>query len=831
MIPIEGQDARGRLVQPMWAMSAIVASVALAVCAAWPIYGTTRVIAVAAGGLVIGALSVLGAKARQWRWWSAAGLAFGGYVIAVVPLAEPSAMTDPGRVGRAVINGVAGIIFGWKQLLTVSTPAGSYQGVLVPFLVVILVGVLAATALATSGKRAAPWAVIPMLAMVVFGAAFGSEATGPDVEIGPVTLPAPWHVTVGGLAVMVNATWLMGRARMTRNAALKLSRSGASPVRQSRESRALQARRHIIAGALVAMALGAGVAAAPVAASLGPRTALRDAVDPVLMLERQPSPLSSYRQYFTGGGYSAELFSVAGAEGVDRIRIAALDSYDGRTFHVGDSTGSATFSREPLVQDAQVLITIGPGYTGVWVPVVSAHGGAPHFEGPRAEELADAYFGSSSLNAGVVVTSDSANGVGLRAGDSYGVAIDDAMEDFASFSSTIGHDPLIASEDVPGLASWVEAQDKGRTGADLAALVTLLRERGYLSHSSQNDVTSGSWIRYLSANSSYVFTPSRSGHSAARIDEVFLAMLEQERRAGQQASAPLLVAGVGDDEQFATAGALLARYLGFESRVVLGVRVGETPEGAGVPSCHVVCTGANVTAWAEARSAGGAWVALDMTPQHQIVPNRIKAGERPPENPTEVVQQGSKVLEPPSSQSDATESTNPDPPVESTPRRSTVATLVTFLTGALALTLVVLPLLVFPVMKSIRRRWRRHGRAAEVAMVGAWEELLDTYTDLGFELPRGLTRAELADVLERPAAMALASQVDEAVFGERSPTGEAATAAWDIFAAERRAVGAEVTMTRRARAVMTPSSFLRTLRVHRQKRLDPRLTGRIRYEL
>jgi len=217
---VRAAGGRGQLALTM---GAIIASVALATAGAWPIYETPHLLLVAAGGLIVGAGAVLGTRALTWPRWSVVGLAFGGYVLAVVPLAIPSAMTGPSRVGRAALNGVAGIVTGWKQLLTVSIPAGSYQGVLIPFFVTVLIGSLTATALATSGRRWAPWAVAPMLAMVLFGAAFGSDATGADASLGPITVPAPSHVAVGGLALIVCATWLIGRARIGRSAALRVS--------------------------------------------------------------------------------------------------------------------------------------------------------------------------------------------------------------------------------------------------------------------------------------------------------------------------------------------------------------------------------------------------------------------------------------------------------------------------------------------------------------------------------------------------------------------------------------------------------------------------------
>ena len=186
--------------------------------------------------------------------------------------------------------------------------------------------------------------------------------------------------------------------------------------------------------------------------------------------------------------------------------------------------------------------------------------------------------------------------------------------------------------------------------------------RGYLSHSAYDDSAAAQWIAALNSDSPYTFTPSRSGHSAARVDELFTAMVDQQRRAGVGATPNALVAAVGDDEQFATAAALLARYLGFESRVVLACWWAHRRDGAAVPACTSVCTGANITAWTEVRGADGTWAVLDATPQHEIVPTRIEQGKRLPENPTEVVQPGSKVLEPPSSQSDATESANSNTP-------------------------------------------------------------------------------------------------------------------------------------------------------------------------
>src|SRR5699024_11173578 len=96
------------------------------------------------------------------------------------------------------------------------------------------------------------------------------------------------------------------------------------------------------------------------------------------------------------------------------------------------------------------------------------------------------------------------------------------------------------------------------------------------------------------------------------------------------------------------------------------------------------------------------------------------------------------------------------------------------------------PLLAFPAGKWLFRRWRRKAVVPDVAIVGAWAELMDRYVDAVVEVPVGLTRAETADVLDRPAAVAVAAIVDRAVFAEHPPTHQASEALWQVLDDERR---------------------------------------------
>lgn len=805
--------------QLAWGLGSLLVMIALATAAAWPLYESPRVAVVAGAGAVIGIGAVLMGWFLGWRWWTTGLVAAGGYVVAVVPVAIPSAMTDPARIARGIAQGVSGIVLAWKQLLTISLPAGDYQGVLVPFFVTVVVGALAATALVLFGGRWAPLAVVPMLLMVVFGAFFGGSATAADTTVGPFTVPAPMHVLIASLAVIVGIAWLLIRARVERAEAIGAARSRTGTATLGSSSSGHMVRRYLLAGALVAATVVGSLLLAPLADSWGPRQVPRDEIDPLLVLQRQPSPLLSYREWFEGDNHDTVLFSVDNAGTADRVRIATLNAYDGEVFFVDPHSESARFSRQPMVQEPTMTITVGEGYAGVWVPLTTSDGGAPQFLGDRAQELTDAYYASTALDAGVLASesltgSAVSPGAALQPGDSFRIS-SVASSPADQITSASGGAALVSEDDYPAMAAWVELQDLGRSGGDLVELVDRLRARGYLSHSTREGEHTTEWVNALESRSDYTFVGSRAGHSGARIDELFAALVDQQRRAGVDASDQALVAAVGDDEQFATAAALLGQYLGFESRVVVGVRLGGESADMGVPPCTAECTGGNLTAWVEVRAAGQDWVTLDATPQFETTPLLIEEGQTPPENPTQPDQVASEVIEPgtATSESDSTSPTEEDI-VEQTWLEQYLPVVVAVATIVIGSGFVLLPLLIFPVAKSARRRWRRRAAVPEVAMVGAWHELIDNYVDLGIPVPVALTRAETADVVDREAAAFVADAVDRAVFSEHPPTRESSEEAWGIVARERKAVAAQVPLARRIRAAFTPTSLIRTLRAH-----------------
>lgn len=801
-------------------LATVALSVAIAVMTAWPIYGNAQSVVAAGTATVIGVGAVVLGWLLSWRWWQTTALVFGLYLLAVVPVAIPSALSSPERILTGVGTGVLDIVMGWKRLLTIEVPTGDFQSVLVPYFFTVTLCTFLATALIVYGGRWAPFAVAPLLLMPLFGSYLGTSAVSPDFTLGPVSVPAPTQTMLAVAAIGVSAIWLIARARMARSHALKEARTRTGSTRLGTTSGALAVRRQALALVMLAVTAGAVLFAAPWASAFGEREVIRDRIDPLLMLQRQASPLSSYREWFGLELYDQTLFSVSAPDSVDRLRIATLNAYDGNSFHVDGADETVRFSRQPQTQSGEITITIGPAFTGVWVPFASADAGAPHFTGDRAAALADSYYASKALDAGVIVEGQGADAVaGLRNGDAYSVSARPAA-DLEAFMGASGGDSRIDEDAYPALVSWVDSQEVGRSGEALVELIDRLRERGYVSHSLRDGPDSNAWLSDLAARTSFEFQGSRSGHNTARIEELFESLLEQQGRAGATAAPEHLVAAVGDDEQFAPAAALIARHLGFDSRVVIGVRLGETGADLAVEPCLDTCTGANVTAWVEVRPLNGQWVPLDTTPQFTMPPSLIEQGQMLPENPTEPHQVPAEVIDPPTILSETTGESTDDTIVEDPPWLDNylhiILTVVAVVVGIL---LLLVPLLVFPVAKLLSRRWRRRAAVPEVAIVAAWAELMDTYVDAGIEVPLGLTRAETADVLERPGAVAVASIVDRAVFAEHPPTREAAQALWQMLDEERRAVRAQTPFLRRLRAVFTPSSLMRTLRAQRSDQI------------
>nr|WP_243752345.1 transglutaminase domain-containing protein [Leucobacter weissii] len=356
---------------------------------------------------------------------------------------------------------------------------------------------------------------------------------------------------------------------------------------------------------------------------------------------------------------------------------------------------------------------------------------------------------------------------------------------------------------MPQLQEWLEAQDQPATGDGLAELVERLRVRGYLSHTLGEDGDSEVWAERAGISS---VKQSPGGHSLARIERLFEELNDQERKVGADGEPPQLVAGIGDDEQFAVAAALIARALGFESRVVLGVRLGGEEQGVpGVPACDGECRGEHLAAWIEVRDDDGAWRPVDVSPQTRTPPQVIEEGSRLPEFGSVPEERDAREVDPPvgtgERDDDAERARNDGGADWVWPTLRAVAL------SLAAAALIAAPLLFLPLAKRRRERRRRTAPDPELRALGAWQEMVDRADDAGVRIPDGVGRGGVAEALGTRPARWSAAQVDRAVFSPAGASGADAEWLWAAADADRAERRAAATRWERLRAAYSLRSY------------------------
>ncbi|WP_322410126.1 DUF3488 and transglutaminase-like domain-containing protein [Microbacterium invictum] len=779
--------------------------VLIAAVAAWPVYRSTSfILLVAVAASLAAGIAVL-AQLRRWSGWLVAALLAGAFVVVGVPLAVPARLAGPAEFVRGLAELGAGVVVGWKDLVTVELPVGSYRNLLMPALVVFLVGTAAALRLSWRADRLAYAAVPVGLAMTGFGLLFGQPVVSAPLVFGPVTLTAPVETAVGALAVLAGILWLAWRTHDERIRALQRA-ALSSGVRITRRPSRSERRRTLLGAGMVVLALVIGAGVVPLLAPGGSRDVLRSAAGPDLDLSREVSPLAEYRALFADDRAGDVLFTVAagGERTPDRVRLATLDTYDGEVFRSGADAASR-FVRLPSALDpgagtpARAEIEIGE-WEGIWMPTLGRVA-TVRFDGDRADALTDRFYYNADL-AAAVQTADG----GFVPGDRYVVdGVEPAPPALSSLSA-----PGAPEDGAPAapenLSRWVERHAVGEGGQALEGLVSLLRERGYLSHALEMGAQPPLWMSDLP---DYRFQPSAAGHSLARIDDMFDTLLERESdpRAAETGN---YVAAIGDDEQFAVAVALIARELGFPSRVVVGARLASPDTGVSVCDGGA-CRAQDISAWTEVQGEDGRWVPIDVTPQYAQSPSLEVTEQRDPENVTEVLPDPVEEVVP------------PDPTQEDSARDDTdeardgldLAWLwpILRITGLvlLILLLVLGPFLAIVLAKSLRRRGRRRRGDAATRVASGWDEYVDAAVDAGHAVPAALTRTEVAAALHAPVGRDLALAADRAVFSRADLSDAEAAEFWRGVDGERRRLRRERGFWRGLAATVSLRSFIRHL--------------------
>lgn len=710
----------------------------------WPVYQNSDFTVMAVGA--IGAAAVVAVLAAVFRWSTLVTtlVALGAFAVLGVPLAIPGeALSRVVPTFRGLLDLTAALALGWKQLVTIPVPVGSYQALLVPAYVLAFVGTLASVTVLLR-SRMPELALVPPLVVFVTAIVLGSDA---------VATPLP--LTLGIVALSVG--WLVWMRRIRRVSHLvSLSSSHADGVRRSERSLASTRSVGIALVAIVAALMtAAGVAVA--LPSVSARTVARTAATPPFDPRDYPSPLSGFRSYLEPAEASDPLFTVSGVGDLHRLRVATMDSYDGVVYSVGTQPNdSGAFSRVPdtlalppasaeaAKRRTRTLEVTIQSLDGPWLPTF---GDLEHiaFGGSAPDALRDGFY----YNAETATMADVTR---LRDGDSYSVTAE------ATPTKTIGQlasaqpgtSRLPALDVVPGRLDDALRRFEGdaRTpGAKLAAALKGMADAGYISHGIGDEVK------------------SLSGHGADRID----ALLTEQ---------PM----VGDQEQYAVAAALMARRIGFPARVVLGFTVPQQGDGD-----SVTITGSDVTAWIQVQTAGDGWVDVDPNPQVRPIP------QKQPDEPKQISRPQS-VVQPPKDTVDHGQSPPPQSHVakqrdDRTPLWLSVLLTVLGVIGwvVLVLALAASPFLAVMAAKWRRRRVRRSPRVLPRGRIsGAWREFADVAVDHGYVPPGAATRSEVATAVGGPRPALLAAVADRSAFGRVEPTDADAEQVWSAVDELRR---------------------------------------------
>lgn len=716
------------------------------------------------GAVVVGAgVAVLAAR-LGWGALPTAGLAAVGYVGfgGVFALRET---TIAGLLPslETLRELAAGVVQGWKQLLTVTTPVSGFEQLFgVPYLAGLVATVLTVS---FALRLRHHWlALLPVAALLVFSISFGdATAVAPTV--------------VGASLAVLGLGWIAWRRVHARTA-------GAGPdlVVDSAE-RARARTRRVAFGAAVLLA--AGTVGGGSLAAFGDgldRTLLREQVVPPLELRSFASPLMSFRKLVEDGEEST-LFTVSGLPADGVIRLASLDLYDGIVYKVSGAggDGSGVFSRVGRVisgQSTGEAATIGvriKDLKGVWVPD-TGHVTRFEFTGGRAEDLASGLHYNQATGTAVATA-------GLTEGDAYTFQ---AQIPRAPTTEQLAHAQIAPirtpmPQMMPDMVQTLV--DEAITGAEapidqVLAIRTYLYSRGTLSHGLESDKVK-----------------SRPGHTYERISSML---------AVQQL--------VGDDEQYAVLMALMLAQVGLPSRVVMGF----APEQAGGGG-EVAVTGADVKAWVEVPLVDYGWVAFYPTPVKEPEPQTPQSRQKPkaqvPQPPLPPQEPALLPPDPPAAEP-GEETFGPD-----------YAWLwaVARIGGVVLAGLGVAfgPGLVMLWLKARRRQRRRTASNLPDRFSGGWAEIVDTAADAGVATSAVATRREYAaDLgLQYPelGLARLAARADVAVFGAGEPDQADVAAYWADVDTARKGITRQSSGRQRLRQFFWPVSVLGSSRRRRRR--------------
>jgi hypothetical protein len=682
----------------------VVAMAGLVAVAFRRVFATEPLAVLAVGG-ALGSV-VLSTLVSRVAGWSASAAALASVLAAPAVLAVLAWRAVPSPA--AWVEAARAVTAAPSRILSAPLPAPDRPELLV--LVAALAWATGHASAELAARRRAPLAPLaPVAPALVVPLLLGAGGPRPGVAV------------VGGLAVAAGALVVV-RASGPRPVVV------GPGVRPSRRAQVAPALAMVVVAGLVPAVLGDALPFAAGDARVDPRGRV-SATPPEL---RNPLvEVSSQRHAAT----TEEMFTASGPAGIELWRTAVLDDYDGATWRsagvfepVGSRLPDAAAPGEG--PPARVDVTVG-ALGSRFIPSPGRPAGLDGVEA-RLDVATGALLADEPLGAGDRYRVDAA--VDVPGEDDLDLAVRDRT----------GADAAAARRPVRGagaLADIAATQAATRTAGlegtadirQLRALQDFFSDQGRFRLATEP--VGGLSLRHLTA---FVGTAVNGGVSEASI------------------------------EQFAAAYAVMARTLGYATRVVVGYR---TSEPATDGTYHV--DNRDAYAWAEVKLDELGWVAFVAAP--------VSTAEAPPRRPAPAAAVTTTTAPPPSTLPDA-----PDHPDDRRGRPSEAAGGSPWpIAGlALGLTAVLAGAGGAPTVRARRRGRRRRGTPA-ARVDGAWREVLDGLAAYGYPVTTAMAAPEVLAAAaghvgdDVPAsAVALARAANCARYGPAAPGPAAADEAW-----------------------------------------------------
>ncbi|GEK19824.1 DUF3488 and transglutaminase-like domain-containing protein [Cellulomonas xylanilytica] len=723
-------------------------AVAVACLAFGPYFAGTGWLPVTLGAVLVG--TALAGAGVLWRWpaWTIAPVGLVGlYVYALLAL-QPWP-PDPAAAGQDLLSG-------WDRMLTVALPADPAPPVLA---LPVTAGLVASYLVGVLVLRTSVVVTLCLPPLAVFVLALAVTASRQETQL---------VLTVALLAclallVLVRANRPDPAAVVSRDVAaehqreLELDRAvGGDAVSARRTSAVGRVLLGVPGVALVIVVAAVGALVLPLADG-SDRADPRDAHEPDVSVTVGLSPLVELKPQLVGDPTPLYQVTVHGTPRtpVDRIRLAALDAFDGALW---SQSGTFVLAGTQLPQP-EVPSTASEEVT-LEISVLTAR--SPYLP----------VVGRPLTLTGTSAAIDESSGSLVRAD------ADDNLSGAVSYTLT--------------------AEVAGRAGIDTAAppkaapaLLALPDEPTWVS--SEARTAQADWVTPWTQLTSLEETLRKRstnpdalpGHSYGAVERVLV---------GPDALP-------GNAEQYASAFAILARAMQYPSRVAVGYLLREDERVGDTYTVHST----DVHAWPEVLLDGYGWVAFDPTDTTNL------ADAQAPQDPDEpVLPQDAGAAQPAQPDTSQLDEATEVP-------GGTLAAVVrgsAYLVAGIVV-VVLLALAGILVAKAVRRNRRRHRGTAAQQVAAAWRETSDRLRETGAPTPPTWTAIEQATWASRrdeptvgPELLTLAQLHTAVVYAPTEPSAVVAAQAWELEQSVRTAIAHSLPLPVRWRAALDPRSLV-----------------------